>query len=415
MWGILLGVCFVLSSFAAEEIDQKLGHYIKIYKLVPQTKPAPVVNRPLILLGRDLFHEVRLSGNNNISCRDCHHPMIMTHEGIPLSLGEGSKGIQARGNLRMQGTARIQPRNSPALLNLHNVNKMFWDGRVSFDPLAKTFVTPVKLRPEVEKTLKSALAAQALFPLVDHGEMRGLPGSNPIADALDDYEAWDLILEKILETPGYREKFEAAFPGEEINIGHVGEALAEFQGKNFFFADTPYDRYLEGSLEALTLEAKEGMDIFFGKGKCGECHNGELLSDMSFKNIASPQIGPGRMNGDDFGRYEWDNLEKSRYSFRVPPLRNVANTAPYFHNGAMKDLEAVVDHFNDIKFSLENYILDEFKNYTDPIKGHDHSTNEARYVLLPSVLPLSLGLTNEEKGRLLIFLREGLTDLRLKN
>ena len=128
MWGILLGVCFVLSSFAAEEIDQKLGHYIKIYKLVPQTKPAPVVNRPLILLGRDLFHEVRLSGNNNISCRDCHHPMIMTHEGIPLSLGEGSKGIQARGNLRMQGTARIQPRNSPALLNLHNVNKMFWDG-----------------------------------------------------------------------------------------------------------------------------------------------------------------------------------------------------------------------------------------------------------------------------------------------
>lgn len=413
MWGILLSTFFVAPSFA-ETIDQKLNQYIKNYRLVPQSKPASV-NRPLILLGRDLFHETRLSGNNNISCRDCHHPMIMTQEGIPLSLGEGAKGIQARGNNRMQGTARVLPRNSPALLNLHNVNTMFWDGRISYNPETNLFITPIKLKEDVARTLKSALAAQALFPLVDHGEMRGLPGSNPIADARDDYEAWDLILEKILETPGYREKFEAAFPGEKINLGHIGEALAEFQGKNFFFADTPYDRYLEGNIEALSQEAKEGMDLFFGKGKCGECHNGEFLSDMSFKNVASPQIGPGKIDGDDYGRFEWNSKEEDRYAFRVPPLRNVAHTAPYFHNGSMKDLEAVVDHFNDIKFSLENYVLPEFKNYIDPIKDHDHSTNEKRYVLLPSFLPLSLGLTNEEKGKILIFLREGLTDVRLKN
>ena len=411
---MLVLVFFVLSLSAfSSDIDHKLNNYIKTFKLKEQTKPQ-AVNRPLILLGRDLFHETRLSGNNNISCRDCHHPMIMTHEGIPLSLGEGAQGIQARSNLRMQKSGRVLPRNSPALLNLHNINVMFWDGRVSFDPETGIFVTPVEFKPDVAKTLKSALAAQAIFPIVDHDEMRGLAGSNPIADAKDEYEAWDLILAKILEAPGYKEKFEAAFPGEIINIGHIGEALAEFQGKNFFFADTPYDRYLGGEIEALTPKAKEGMDVFFGKGKCGECHNGELLTDLSFKNIASPQIGPGKLNGDDYGRYEWDTDEENRYAFRVPPLRNVAVTAPYFHNGAMRDLEAVVDHFNNVKTSLENYILGDFKNYLEPIKGHDHSTNEARYVRLPSNLSLTLSLSENEKAALLEFLKKGLTDVRLQ-
>ena len=406
---------FVLSFsvFSQEDTDTRLGQYIKDFKLVPVSKPLEV-NPKLFELGHRLFRERRISGNNNIGCIDCHHPRVMTHDALPLSLGEGAKGIQDGAMIRAQGTGKVLARNTPALFNLHNINVMFWDGRVEFIPESGEFKTPAPLRSEVRKTLKSALAAQAIFPMVDHAEMRGQKGSNPIADAMDEYEAWDLIVSKILEDPEYKNLFAEVFPGETINIGHFGEALAEFQGKNFFFADTPYDRYIQGNLEALTPKQKLGMDVFFNKGKCGDCHQGEHLSALDFDSVASPQIGPGRQNGDDFGRFEWDQDEGSKYAFRVPPLRNVGLTAPYFHNGSMKTLEEVVEHYDDIKKSLETFkILEQLKNYTSPLKDHDHTTNEFRLAHLPEDLPLVLHFTEEEEDALVEFMRYGLTDLRL--
>jgi cytochrome c peroxidase len=410
----LLVLLLSTAAFANENIDEKLQGYVKEFNLVPLTKPNPI-NRELLILGRDLFHETGLSGNNNISCKDCHHPRIMTHEGIPLSLGEGSFGMQIGNNLRMQGKGRVLARNTPALFNLHNVNVMFWDGRVEMNLETGEFSTPVPLRPEVAKTLKSALAAQAIFPMVDHDEMRGLKGSNSIANAETEQEAWELIVEKIMNIPSYKERFEKLYPGERINIGHFGEALAEFQGQNFFYADTPYDRYIQGNLEALTPKQKVGMDVFFNKGKCGDCHHGEHLSALDYDGVGAPQIGPGKQNGDDYGRYEWDGDEGSKYAFRVPPLRNVALTAPYFHNGSMMTLEQVVEHYDDIKASLESYkIINQFKNYLEPLKDHDHSTNEARYVNLPEDLPLTLNFTEEEEEALVEFMKKGLTDVRLQ-
>jgi len=252
---ILMTLLLSLSALASNELDQKLSSYIEDFNLTPVT--APGVRRPkLFALGRKLFHEKALSGNNNIRCEDCHHPRVMTHDGLPLSLGEGSSGIEFGTNSRVQGTGRVLARNTPALFNLHNINVMFWDGRVEFNPEAGTFFTPIPLRPEVARTLKSALAAQAIFPIVDHDEMRGQKGSNPIADAKDEYEAWDLIVERVLAIPGYQEAFAEIYPEEQINIGHFGEALAEFQSQAFFFADTPYDRYIKGEIEALTPKLK---------------------------------------------------------------------------------------------------------------------------------------------------------------
>lgn len=412
---IVFFLLMCLPAFGQSNIDERLQGYIKEFNLKPVTKPGEV-NKKLLIIGRNLFHEKGISGNNNIRCLDCHHPRVMTHDGIPLSLGEGSYGIQVGSNLRMQGTGKVLARNTPALFNLHNINVMFWDGRVEFNPETGIFSTPVPLRPEVAAVLKSALAAQAIFPMVDHAEMRGQKGTNPIADALDEYEAWDLIVEKVLALPGYKEAFEEVYPGQKINIGHFGEALAEFQGKNFFFADTPYDRYIQGEIEALTPKQKVGMDVFFNKGKCGDCHNGEHLSALDFDGAGAPQIGPGKTDGDDYGRFLVDNDEGSKYAFRVPPLRNVGLTAPYFHNGSMSSLEAVVEHYDDIKASLEGYkIMEQFKNYLEPLKDHDQSTNEARYVNLPEDLPLQLHFTEEEEDALVEFLRYGLTDVRLQD
>jgi cytochrome c peroxidase len=407
---------FLVSSpvFAQQNIDEKLAGYIHEFNLKTLTVPA-ARKQKLFIIGRNLFHEKGLSGNNNIRCEDCHHPRVGTHDGLPLSVGEGSFGLQFGTNLRMQGTGKVLARNTPALFNLHNINVMFWDGRVELNPETGAFSTPVPLRPEVASTLKSALAAQAIFPMIDHAEMRGQKGSNPIADAKDEYEAWDLIVQRVINLPGYREAFAEVYPGETINIGHFGEALAEFQGQAFFFADTPYDRYLKGNLEALTPKQKLGMDVFFNKGKCGDCHNGEHLSALDYDGVGGPQIGPGKTDGDDYGRFLVDGDETSKYAFRVPPLRNVSLSAPYFHNGAFKTLEEVVEHYDDIKASLESYkLMAKLENYLEPLKDHDHSTNEARYVNLPEDLPLKLNFTEEEEAALVDFMREGLTDVRLK-
>lgn len=411
----ILILFFHLGIKASDQLDQLLSSYIHEFNL--KVLEPPKMKRDLVFnLGHKLFHEAALSGNNNIRCLDCHHPRVMTQDNLPLALGEGAVGIEFGRNKRLQANGKILARNTQALFNLHNIHTLFWDGRVEYNTLSGHFTTPVPLPDHVLKTLKSALAAQALFPLVDHDEMRGQRGSNPIADAPNETLAWEMILEKILSMPEYNKLFQAAFPGEIINIGHVGEALAEFQSQQFYFADTPYDRYLKGDKLALTQQQKLGMEIFFNKAKCGQCHTGEHLSGLDFDNVASPQIGPGKQEGDDFGRFNWNQDEDSKYAFRVPPLRNVALTAPYFHNGSIANLELVVEHYNDIKKSLEGYrIMEQLSNYLQPLKDHDHSTNPMRISLLPNDLPLTLELTSDEKVALIEFLRTGLTDIRLKS
>jgi cytochrome c peroxidase len=401
-------------AFSQESQEQRLKQYIQDFNLTSVRSPG-VRNQQLFILGRSLFHERGLSGNNNIRCEDCHHPRIGLGDGLPLALGEGATGFQMGGRLRLQESGKVLARNSTALFNLHHVNVMFWDGRVEFHPETKSFTTPVPLRADIASTLKSALAAQAIFPMVDHAEMRGRPGSNPIADAANEHEAWDLIVEKILKIPGYQEAFATVFRGEKINIGHLGEALAHFQSHAFYFTDTPFDRYIQGEVTALTPKEKLGMDVFFGKGRCGECHHGENLSALDYDSIAVPQIGPGKINGDDLGRFHVDGEEDSKYAFRVPPLRNVALTAPYMHNGVFKTLAEVVHHYDDIRASLEGFkILEQWKNYSSSIEDHDHSSNETRYIYLPEDLDLKLNLTQFEKEALVEFLEVSLTDVRLR-
>ena len=416
----LLLVLFIsFSVFAQDNIDAKLETYIKNFQLTNLKTPSPM-RKKLFQIGNSLFFDKEISGNRNIRCIDCHHPRLNTHEGIPLSLGEGASGFEFGSGNRKQGTGKILARNTPALFNLHDVPIMFWDGRVMLNPRTNRLTTPVSLRPDVANTIKSALAAQAIFPMVDHDEMRGQKGSNPIADAKDEYEAWAIIVERVMSIKSYREAFAEVYPGETINIGHLGEALAEFQGQAFFFADTPFDRYLKGNKAALTPLQKQGMDVFFNKAECGLCHGGEHLSIMDFHNVGVPQIGPGKQNGDDFGRYQWQPKQEFKYAFRVTPLRNVALTAPYFHNGAYQTLEEVVDHYNDIPHSLETYrvaerIVNQLKNYTTPLQDHNRNTNSERVENISFMILLRLNLTVEEKKALVEFLKVGLTDYRLQN
>lgn len=410
----VIGIVAVLSFGAhASEIDQKLQGYIEKFQLKPLAKPTNV-NSKLARLGHELFEDNILSGNNNISCRDCHHPRNMTMDGLPLGLGEGSEGIQVAGNTRSQKDGKILARNTPGLFNLDGINVMFWDGRVSFDPATNTFETPTPLKPEVKQTLRSALAAQAMFPMVNHEEMRGQKGSNAIADASTDQEAWELLTEKVMNVPEYKAAFAELYPNQTINIGHIAEAIAEFQRSAFFFADTAYDGYLKGDLSAMNEIQKIGMDVFFNKGKCGECHNGEHLSNFEFHSVGAPQIGPGKINGDDLGRFEFDQSEGKMYAFRVPPLRNVSLTPPYMHDGSIKTLAQVVEHYDMIVESFSGFkLINNWKSYIESLGDHDHANDGLREASLSTKLTKKLNFEEEEEKALTEFLSNALTDKKL--
>ena len=403
---------FVSSAFAQNNIDQKLDGYIQTFALKPMTPPSPV-NKKLFFLGRDLFFETNLSGNKNISCADCHHPRTMTHDRLPLALGEGSTGLEIISGGRQQKDGIVIARNSPALFNLHAVPVLFWDGRVQFDSYTGKFITPSELPKVFVPVLKNALAAQALFPMVNHGEMRGNPGTNEIANASSDQEAWSLLFKRVISSPEYKTALEEVFPGEELNLAHVARAIAHFQEIAFSAADTNYDRYLKGDLTALSEIQKIGMDVFFNKGKCGQCHRGEHLSDFSYHNIGTPQIGPGKLNGDDFGRYEQDPRTENLYAFKVPGLRNVAMTAPYMHDGVFKTLAQVIEHYDTIEASINDYVfVNNYKNYFETLSGALTSTNDSKLAYLSPKLSKKLNFEESEEKALVEFIRGALTERR---
>jgi cytochrome c peroxidase len=414
-WLFFTFLFFSSQLFANTELDLKLQSYIKKFNLKNVESPGHL-NKRLFALGGKLFFEREISGNKNISCADCHHPRTHTIDNLPLALGEGASGIETFPGNRQQYSGKIIPRNSPALFNLHNVSVLFWDGRVQWDQESGKVLSPIKISEPQLSVLKNALAIQALFPMLSHEEMRGQIGTNDVSSTYVDEEAWEIIFNRIMSKDYYRIEFEQLFPGEELSIAHVGRAIAHFEEQAFYSSDTPYDRYIKGDVSALSEVEKKGMDVFFGKGECWKCHKGEHLSDFSFHNIGVPQIGPGKKEGDDRGVYEINKKREGLYAFRVPPLRNVALTAPYMHDGALKTLEEVVEHYDDIASSLLGFeFINDYKNYVEKIDGPMKETDQDKLDALSFKLSKKLFFTEEEEEALVEFLKKSLTDVRFIN
>uniref|UniRef100_UPI003561D031 cytochrome c peroxidase n=1 Tax=Halobacteriovorax sp. TaxID=2020862 RepID=UPI003561D031 len=363
---ILIQLTIIFTANAKSDLDTKLQAYIKTFQLKAVEKPTGL-NDVKYILGEKLFFEKEISGNRNISCSTCHDPKLGTGDALPLSIGEGGEGV---GKNRIAGLAgQVIPRNSPPLYNLghKDMSFMFWDGRVNYRSDWDVYETPAEAlngdypeRWDITEVLGSALAAQALFPILSHEEMRGVKGTNEIADAETDEQAWKHIMNRLLKRKEYVDLFRKAFPNaDELNIGHFGNALAHFQKHRFAVYDTPWDNYLRGDESALNTKAKNGALVFFEGGLCIRCHNGTLLGGFAFEGVASPQTGPGKdIKHNDEGRFLITNNELDRYHFRVPPLRNVALTAPYFHSGAYKSLGDVVNHYISGTRSIDNYKSD---------------------------------------------------------
>jgi len=396
--------------------------------------PAPIDDRGFpssdarqVELGKLLFYDKMLSGNQNISCATCHHGLTDAGDGLSLPVGEGGIGL---GMTRQTGTiVERVPRNAPPIFNLghESFREMFHDGRVEVDESQPSgYFTPAG--DDLPAGLDSVLAAQAMFPVTSATEMAGQAGENPIADAGaagDLPLVWEILAERLRANAEYRDLFIDAFDdiqsAADITYTHAANAIGAYEATAFRATDSPYDRFLHGDTGAMSLNQIRGMGIFYGKARCADCHSGVFQTDNAFHAIGMPQIGPGKGDNapgfndglDDFGRERVTHDEADRYRFRTPTLRNVALTGPYGHDGAYNELEDVVRHhlrpFTYIETYLPRYAVLPSDPDLDPIDFEVQFTQARRRAIKQRIEILPHRLSDREVGYLLDFLN-ALTD-----
>jgi cytochrome c peroxidase len=349
--------------------------------------PAPpVVTDELVALGQALFFDKIMSGNEDTSCATCHLPQFGMSDGRTLSDGVGGLGFGPE-----RGGGKIIPRNSPTILGLHLKHEFFWDGRVELNQGSLTMPAAVNLTEKFRSTFSpglEGLAAQAMLPPVSREEMRGEPGENPAGDVGNGYgnsggnsesteQVWGILTERLLDIPGYVEMLQAAYPGvalQDINFGHVGNAIAAFETRAFARTDSSFERFVRGDDSALTKEQVMGALEFFGPAGCAACHSGSLFTDQDHHNTGLPQLGPGTspcltcvgalFDHSDIGRENATGRLEDRYKFRTPTLLNVELTGPYGHAGQFAELRDFVAHYRDPELSNRQYDIQ--SNVFDP-------------------------------------------------
>lgn len=320
----------------------------------------PFVRNKLFTLGRALAFDKELSGNRDISCMTCHLPSVGTGDARNLAIGQGGSGL---GLDRTHPDSAFIPRNAPPLYNLHAMDSLFWDGRVSIAEDELSTPAGDAITSEMEAVFDfGAISALAMFPVLSREEMRGF-GGNELA-AFDDADmngTWDAIMVRLGEIPQYRTMFEKAYPGtsfDDMTFAHASNAIGGYIVKTFAMTNTPWDAFLDGDDAALTLDQLRGAKNFLA-ARCSICHGGNALSDGDFHNVALAQFGPGVGNGpngdDDFGRSNVSGSTSQRYAFRSTPLRNVELTAPYGHAGQFATLFDFIDHYSESDIKLHAY------------------------------------------------------------
>jgi cytochrome c peroxidase len=247
--------------------------------------PAKEINVAMSELGKNLFFDPRLSKSGFISCNSCHNLSMGGTDNLKTSIGHG----WARG-----------PINSPTVLNSSLNIAQFWDGRAA-----------------------------------DLKEQAGGPIANPEEMGF----THELAVTTLQGIPGYVRQFELVFGSPEINIDKVTDAIAEFE-KTLVTPNSQFDLWLLGDDDALTANELAGYQLFKQSG-CIACHNGPALGGNSFQKMGlmesyqttNPAEGLGGLTG----------IDADRFKFKVPTLRNVELTYPYFHDGEASSLAEAVD------------------------------------------------------------------------
>jgi len=247
--------------------------------------PPSRINAGMAELGKKLFFDPRLSKSGFISCNSCHNLSMGGSDNLPTSIGDNWH----------EG-----PINAPTVLNASMNLAQFWDGRAK------------------------DLQAQAGGPIANPGEMAS---SHTLAVA---------VVESI---PGYRSEFKSVFGKDQVGIEEVTAAIAEFE-KTLVTPNSRFDQWLLGKKDALSGEELAGYKLFKESG-CVTCHNGPAVGGNSFQKLGV--VEPFHTKNAAVGRSAVTGKDADRMHFKVPTLRNVELTYPYFHDGSAHTLKDAVD------------------------------------------------------------------------
>lgn len=247
--------------------------------------PSREITEAKVELGRMLYHDERLSLAQDISCNSCHALDSFGDDGRATSEGHGGQ---------------LGGRNAPTVYNAAGHVAQFWDGRAA----------------DVEEQAKG-------------------PVLNPIEMAMPDEAS---VVRLLTSIPGYVEAFEHAFPGTAtpVTYDHFGEAVGAFERR--LVTPSRWDAYLHGDRAALTEAEAQGFRDFVSSG-CTACHSGPYVGGATYQKLGLVRPWP---DSSDAGRFDVTGREADRMVFKVPSLRNVAETAPYFHDGSVGTLEDAV-------------------------------------------------------------------------
>ena len=242
-----------------------------------------------VSLGNKLFHDTLLSGDNTLSCASCHN---LTKGGTDqVKVATGIKGQQG-------------PINSPTVYNAMYNLAQFWDGRAK------------------------DLQEQAAGPVANPGEMGA---------------QWDTVVEKLKQVPEYQTAFASLYAKQGLTKETVTDAIAVFE-QSLVTANSRFDQYLRGNNDILTTNEKAGYELF--KVSCSSCHVGPALGGLSFEKMGVKydyfKLRGGQLTDVDKGRFNVTKDEKDLHFFKVPVLRNIELTFPYFHDGSAANLEDAV-------------------------------------------------------------------------
>jgi len=286
---LLAGISCGRRAELSQTIDPaRLQMFAPLPKEVPP--PSGSLTQPQIDLGRMLYYETRLSTDQKISCNSCHALDSYGVDGQPTS--DGHKG-------------QLGTRNSPTVYNAAGHVAQFWDGRA----------------PTVEE--------QAKGPVMNPAEM-AMPSEKVVVAVLK-------------SMPGYVQAFRAAFPTDKdpVTFANMAKAIGAFERK--LITPSRWDKFLQGDQAALTLAEKAGFNTFVNAG-CQTCHSGALLGATMYQKLGVIKPYP---NEADLGRFQLTKSEGDKMVFKVPSLRNIEKTGPYFHDGKVGTLEDAVARMSE--------------------------------------------------------------------
>lgn len=247
--------------------------------------PAPDAKK--VALGERLFHDPILSRDNTVACAHCHDLASAGEDGRKRSVGVGGT----------EGT-----RNAPSVFNAALHFSQFWDGRAE------------------------SLETQVAGPI-----------HNPVEMASN----WAEVVKRLGERDDYVADFAASYP-DGITPANIASSIAEFE-RSLVTPDAPFDAFLRGDVNAISPDARRGYELFLALG-CTSCHQGAAVGGNLFQRfgIMGDYLSSRPGGSADFGRYALTGREEDRHVFKVPSLRNVTLTAPYFHDGSIESLDEAI-------------------------------------------------------------------------